>query len=177
MSLIFPSSASIGQIYISGSSTTYRWTGTYWETLLPSSHTVATAATASYINTEYGEAVLATNINLSTSTTTDIISFTLPSTGVYETTYLLNVECSGSNVQDSGVFFFTNNSNTLESNTETYVETTSNTNMSGMSSTTAFLIAVGPTTYKVRGTRSGGILAVYGQSTGRASKVVWKKVG
>jgi hypothetical protein len=52
MALVFPS-ASVGQQYQSGSSATYEWNGTYWETVQPSGLAILSASfalTASYVS-------------------------------------------------------------------------------------------------------------------------------
>jgi alpha-tubulin suppressor-like RCC1 family protein len=54
MPLQFPASASLGQTYQSGSSATYRWNGTYWQTVLPPNATrlrSEIAPTSSRLNT------------------------------------------------------------------------------------------------------------------------------
>jgi len=51
MPLQFPASASVGQIYQTGTSATYRWNGTYWQTVLPP---IATSLTATVATTASG---------------------------------------------------------------------------------------------------------------------------
>jgi hypothetical protein len=71
MPLIFPTSASLNQTYQSGSSATYTWNGTYWQTSLPPTQTVlsattaATAISSSFANTSLS----ATTASFATTTT------------------------------------------------------------------------------------------------------------
>lgn len=51
MALIFPTSASVGQLYQSGSSATYQWNGTYWQISAPTTQTFVTATSASFATT------------------------------------------------------------------------------------------------------------------------------
>ena len=47
MPLQFPSNPTINQTYSSGSSATYTWNGTYWQTTLPPTQTILVATSAS----------------------------------------------------------------------------------------------------------------------------------
>jgi hypothetical protein len=51
MALIFPTSSIAGATYQSGSSATYKYNGTYWETVTPATQVFATAVTASFATT------------------------------------------------------------------------------------------------------------------------------
>ena len=51
MPLIFPSNPVVGQTYQSGSSSTYQWNGSYWETIIPPTQVFATAVSASLAQT------------------------------------------------------------------------------------------------------------------------------
>jgi hypothetical protein len=48
MALIFPSNPTINQTYQSGSSSTYLWNGSYWETSLPPTQVVVQSTSASF---------------------------------------------------------------------------------------------------------------------------------
>lgn len=48
MPLIFPSNPVVGQTYQSGSSSTYQWNGSYWETAAPPTQVFVTATSASF---------------------------------------------------------------------------------------------------------------------------------
>lgn len=48
MSLIFPANPTLNQTYSSGSSATYTWNGTFWQTTTPPTQTVVTALSASF---------------------------------------------------------------------------------------------------------------------------------
>ena len=48
MALQFPTNPSVNQTYQSGSSATYQWNGTYWQTVLPTIQTVVAATSASF---------------------------------------------------------------------------------------------------------------------------------
>lgn len=48
MPLIFPTSPTPNQTYQSGSSSTYQWNGSYWETITPPTQIIATALSASF---------------------------------------------------------------------------------------------------------------------------------
>jgi hypothetical protein len=172
MPLIFPS-ASIGQTYQSGSSATYTWNGNYWTISAEASTIFATAATASYVDTDYGQAVLGTNITVSNSTPTTIIDFTIPSAGVWKTTYFLNFGSDGSNVNDESTTYFTDSSNVIIPNSliRRYIYFESN--MFWTDSQICFLVTTGATAFKARISRTAGT-AVF---QANRSKVTWRKVG
>ena len=48
MALQFPINPTLNQAYQSGSSATYQWNGTYWQTVLPTIQTVVAATSASF---------------------------------------------------------------------------------------------------------------------------------
>ena len=51
MALIFPTSPTLNQTYSSGSSSTYQWNGTFWQTITPPTQVIVTALSASFATT------------------------------------------------------------------------------------------------------------------------------
>jgi hypothetical protein len=172
MALQFPS-ASIGQTYQSGSSATYKWNGVSWIVITPPTDVVLLATTASYINTNYGVVVLATDTTITTSTPTTILNFTIPTAGVYEATYIANVEILGGNNNDTSTIFFTDSSDVPIADSLIFTFSTSNTNDSKSYYQTSRLVTTGATSFKFRITRTIGTILLHGENT----KVVWEKIG
>ena len=92
MALQFPSNPTLNQTYSSGSSATYTWNGSFWQTTLPPTQTVLTATSASFATSASAaissvtatSASFATTASLSTSATRAVSAATA---SYYKTMY------------------------------------------------------------------------------------------
>ena len=130
---------------------------------------------------EYGESALATNVTVPASNVTpqtvDVLSFTLPTAGVWEVSYSFR-----GSVTTGGSFMFAflaNSTNTAVANSAALVEFIGVGASSYQATTTQTvrITTTGSTVYKLRATASGDAFAslVVSDSSG-VTKVVWNKI-
>jgi hypothetical protein len=151
--------------------------------------TGTTGATWALLNVEqaeYGEAVPAANLNIPASNVTpqtiDVVSFTLPSAGVWEVQYSIRTEIQTDTSFSYG--FLTNNSNTIVPNSSALVSFLNRaddgaTTRQSTATQTVRITTTGAAVYKLRATASGSnfVTVVYAGTDGAGhTKVVWKKI-
>jgi len=121
-----------------------------------------------------------TSINISSGTSADVASFTLPAAG----TYLVNYNCrvrttSSAGVTNWGTVYLTENNNNVILDTRMIAQFfTSNATVSEFQTqvgSAALLTVTAATTYKMRVTAESGPIAVISDGAGRC-KVVWAQI-
>jgi hypothetical protein len=123
------------------------------------------------VASEYGEQVLPSQVTVNAGATSDVLSFTLPSAGVWEIDYSVRGWPQGAGGYVSALI--TDNSNTAVSNSEVILWFSGIAQVTGAS--TVRITTTGATTYKLRATSTTSSSIIASDNNGR-TKVVWKKI-
>jgi hypothetical protein len=118
---------------------------------------------------EYGESILSATMALTSGVTADVVSFTLPSAGVWEVDYSVRgVGTGGSYV----VALITDNSNTEVANSRVLASPVGGQSTGDM---VVRITTTGSTTYKLRAVAGGGNANVFSDTNG-ITRLSWKKI-
>lgn len=140
----------------------YFWNGGTWAT-------IATAGGSGSVAAEFGTEILSSSVAISSAVPTDILSFTLPSSGTWEIIYFLRAQGAAGFAAEFGVY---DPSGTIVPNSEILAA------FGEQASTGTGVIRVtttASTTYKLKAWASYGTYGVYSEFNGRTG-VTWKKI-
>lgn len=140
----------------------YFWNGGTWAT-------IATAGGSGSVAAEFGTEILSSSVAISSAVPTDILSFTLPSSGTWEIIYFLRAQGAAGFAAEFGVY---DPSGTIVPNSEILAA------FGEQASTGTGVIRVtttASTTYKLKAWSSYGTYGVYSEFNGRTG-VTWKKI-
>lgn len=140
----------------------YFWNGGTWAT-------IATAGGSGSVAAEFGTEILSASVAISSAVPTDILSFTLPSSGTWEIIYFLRAQGASGFAAEFGVY---DPSGTIVPNSEILAA------FGEQASTGTGVIRVtttASTTYKLKAWASYGTYGVYSEFNGRTG-VTWKKI-
>jgi hypothetical protein len=140
----------------------YFWNGGTWAT-------IATAGGSGSVAAEFGTEILSSSVAISSAVPTDILSFTLPSSGTWEIIYFLRAQGAAGFAAEFGVY---DPSGTIVPNSEILAafgeQASTGTGVIRVSTTAS-------TTYKLKAWASYGTYGVYSEFNGRTG-VTWKKI-
>lgn len=140
----------------------YFWNGAVWAT-------IATAGGSGSVAAEYGSAILGSSVAISSSTPTDVLSFTLPSAGTWELIYFLRAQGAPVFAGEYGIY---DPSETLVPNSEILAAYGANANTgTGVVRVTT----TGAANYKIKAWASSGSYSAVSEFNGRTG-VSWKKI-
>ena len=140
----------------------YYWNGAVWTT-------IATAGGSGSVAAEYGSAILGTSVTISSATPTDVLSFTLPSSGTWELIYFLRAQGAPPFAGEYGIY---DPAETLVPNSEILAAYGPN----GATGTGVVRVTTtGAAIYKIKGWASYGSYAAVSEFNGKTG-VTWKKI-
>jgi hypothetical protein len=143
---------------------------------------------------EYGESVMPSNVTLTNNTQTTLLTASIPSAGVWEIEYSLNIDANNGSTNDGGSFWINDSNGNEVANSGQIFYMTSSSNGASTLSRKITVTTSGPTTYTVRGWKFSNVGATVAEidilgggvmSTTQAtisggigtSKVSWNKIG
>jgi hypothetical protein len=140
----------------------YFWNGAVWAT-------IATAGGSGSVAAEFGSAILGSSVAISSSTPTDVLSFTLPSAGTWELIYFLRAQGAPVFAGEYGIY---DPSENLVPNSEILAAYGANANTG---TGVVRVSTTGAAIYKIKAWASTGSYSAVSEFNGRTG-VSWKKI-
>lgn len=140
----------------------YFWNGGTWAT-------IATAGGSGSVAAEFGTEILSSSVAISSAVPTDILSFTLPSSGTWEIIYFLRAQGTAGYAAEFGLY---DPSGTIVPNSEILAAFGE---QASTGTGVVRIITTGSATYKLKAWASYSTYGVYSEFNGRTG-VTWKKI-
>jgi alpha-tubulin suppressor-like RCC1 family protein len=127
---------------------------------------------------ENGETFLTTNVSITTTPGTDILTANIPSAGTWQINYYANINWSAAGAMDEGRVFLVDNSGNQINGSQSWGYITDQSNMAAVYSNQIILSTTSPTTVTLRGVRLlGNNMIALGTANSAGTKIIWNKIG